>query len=99
VAETEQPTVAIVGATVIDGNGGEPLPVSTVVIRGARIEAVGQGDSIQIPAGSTRIDAAGKFLLPGLIDTNVHLAAISNPPEQMIRYRERFADMPWRVRS
>jgi imidazolonepropionase-like amidohydrolase len=93
VVDTEDSTTAIVGAAVIDGNGGDPLPASTVLIRGARIAAVGQGDSVQIPPRATRIDAAGKFLLPGLIDTNVHLAAISNPPEQMIRYRERFADV------
>src|SRR5579872_1846344 len=83
----------IVGATVIDGNGGDPLPASTVVIEGSRIAAVGKADSMEIPVGVTRIDAAGKFLVPGFIDTNVHLAYVSNPPEQLVRYRERWAEI------
>ena len=64
---------AIVGATLIDGNGGAPLPDATVVLRGQRIAAVGPRTAVPIPPGASRIDAAGKFLTPGLIDANVHL--------------------------
>ena len=41
-----------------------------VLIRGDRIEQVGSG--IVAPARATLIDAAGKFLLPGMIDDQVH---------------------------
>src|SRR5205807_232115 len=63
---------AIVGATVIDGNGGPPLPDATIVIRGEQIVNVGARRSVTVPAGAQVIDGTGKYALPGLIDTNVH---------------------------
>src|SRR4051812_18965596 len=63
--------VAIVGATVIDGNGGAALADATIVVRGKRIAAVGPRASITVPKGSRVIDGSGKFATPGFIDTNV----------------------------
>ena len=65
---------AIVGATVIDGNGGPPLQNATVVVRGKRIEAIGSRASVDVPAGARVIDGTGKFVTPGFIDTNVHIS-------------------------
>lgn len=62
---------AICGATLIDGNGGEPILNSTVVISGNKIKSV--GTDIPIPAESTVIDGTGKTLMPGLIDAHTHL--------------------------
>ncbi|HEU0179469.1 MAG TPA: amidohydrolase family protein [Blastocatellia bacterium] len=62
--------IAILGASVIDGKGGEPSK-QTVVIRGDRIEAV--GPKVEPPAGARRIDAEGMTLLPGLFDLHTHL--------------------------
>jgi imidazolonepropionase-like amidohydrolase len=67
-----QPT-AIVGATLIDGRGGPPVPNTTIVVEDGRIRAVGPGSSLAIPPGARRLDAAGKFVVPGLMDANVHL--------------------------
>src|SRR5687767_14437534 len=39
--------VAIVGATVIDGNGGSPITDATIVVRGRRIAALGPRASVQ----------------------------------------------------
>jgi imidazolonepropionase-like amidohydrolase len=61
---------AIIGATVIDGTGGEPSR-QTVVIRGDRIEAV--GPNVEPPAGARRIAAEGMTLAPGLFDLHTHL--------------------------
>jgi imidazolonepropionase-like amidohydrolase len=66
--------VAIVGATVIDGNGGPPIPNAVIVIRGDRISAIGARGSVSVPHGATLIDAAGRYVVPGFIDTNVHLS-------------------------
>ena len=66
--------VAIVGGTVIDGNGGTPIADAVVLIRGARISAVGPRSAVPIPADASQIDARGKWVIPGLIDTNVHLS-------------------------
>ena len=45
-----------------------------IVIADGRITAAGPRSSTPVPAGATIIDGAGKFVVPGLIDTNVHLS-------------------------
>jgi imidazolonepropionase-like amidohydrolase len=66
-------TIAIVGATLIDGRGGPPISDSVVLIRGERIEAVGTRSSIKLPKEADMIDAKGLTLLPGLIDSHFHI--------------------------
>lgn len=61
---------AICGAVLIDGNGGSPLQNSTVLVKNDRIVAV--GTDLPIPEGTKVIYAAGKTLMPGLIDAHVH---------------------------
>src|SRR5438094_1482566 len=93
--------VAVVGAVVIDGNGGSPLPNATIVIRGKRIAAVGPRSSVTVPAGAKVIDAAGTYVTPGFIDTNVHVSmyGAGNFPawvewhETLARYQPRSADV------
>jgi hypothetical protein len=63
-----QQSIAIQGGTLIDGNGGDPLPNSVVVITDDRITAVGTAGEVPIPDGAQIIDASGKWVLPGLID-------------------------------
>jgi hypothetical protein len=46
------PALAIVGATLIDGNGGPPVANAVVVVSGGRITAVGARGSTTIPAGA-----------------------------------------------
>ena len=64
--------VAIVGATLIDGNGQAPVRASTVVIDAGRIVAAGFSGSIAVPPDAVQIDAHGKWLLPGLVDAHAH---------------------------
>ncbi len=61
---------AIVGATVIDGTGRDPLPNATVVIDDGRIVSVKARGAA--PRGAQVIDGAGLTLMPGMIDTHVH---------------------------
>jgi hypothetical protein len=72
IAANNDSTIAIVGGTIIDvshfGTSQLDRPESIVLIRGDRIIAVGDADAVAVPAGATRIDAAGKFIVPGLID-------------------------------
>jgi imidazolonepropionase-like amidohydrolase len=84
--------IAIVGATVIDGNGGAPMPDATVVVRGKRIATLGPRASVPVPRGARVVDATGKFITPGFIDTNVHLSLYNNG-ESMVRYEDRFLDL------
>jgi imidazolonepropionase-like amidohydrolase len=66
-------TLAITGGTVIDGSGRPPVADATVLIRDGRITAVGPAREVAIPAGVQRVDARGKFVIPGLMDANLHL--------------------------
>jgi len=66
-------TIAIVGATLIDGTGGKPVPNSVVLIEGEKITAVGVREVVQIPPGARQIEAEGKYLLPGMIDLHSHM--------------------------
>lgn len=61
-------------ATLIDGNGGTPLQNAAILIQNNKIEAVGTEQSIKLPnATIMQIDAKGGTIMPGLIDTHVHL--------------------------
>ena len=87
---------AIVGGTVIDGNGGTPIADAVILIEGARITAVGARGAVSIPAGARQIDAHGQWLVPGLIDTNVHLSLYGGQNdryETMVRYQPREAEI------
>ena len=63
-------TLAITGATLIDGSGRDPVENATVVIAGERITAAGAG--VTVPRGARVIDAQGHTVLPGIIDCHVH---------------------------
>lgn len=58
--------------TVIDATGAPARPGMTVVITGDRIVEMGPGESVRAPEGAQVVDAAGKFLIPGLWDMHVH---------------------------
>ena len=72
--EVRAQATAIVGATLIDGNGGAPMADATVVVEGDRITAVGPRAEVEVPPGAQVIDGAGKFVTPGFVDTNVHIS-------------------------
>ena len=66
-----QQAVVIQGGTLIDGNGGAPVPDSVIVIQGNRIGAVGPRGQVNVPAGAQVIDATGRYVIPGLWDAQV----------------------------
>lgn len=83
-------TIAITGGTVYPVSGPK-IDNATVLIRDGRIAAV--GTNVAIPAGATRIDAAGKWVTPGLIDGagNMGLreiSAVQNTNEGTLRGNE-----------
>jgi imidazolonepropionase-like amidohydrolase len=65
--------IAIVGVTVIDPTSSQPSATDqTILVSDGVISAVGPSSSIAIPAGARRVDARGKFAIPGLWDAHVH---------------------------
>ena len=85
--------VLIRDATILTITHGK-IEHGSVLIRGAKIAAVGPNDQVQAPAGATVIDAAGKFVMPGIVDTHSHTAIegsgneISLPNTGMVRIRD-----------
>lgn len=60
--------------TLIDGTGNAPLADAAVLVKDNRIHAAGHVSSLNLPdAQTTEIDAGGGFILPGFIDTHVHV--------------------------
>lgn len=67
--------VAVVGGTIIDGTGREPLPNGVIIIEGDKIKEVGPVGKVKIPKEAQKIDASGKWILPGFIDCHIHLTS------------------------
>ena len=83
-------TIAITGGTVYPVSGPK-IENATVLIRDGRIAAVGA--NVTVPAGATRIDAAGKWVTPGLFDGAGQMglreiSAVQNTNEQTLRGNE-----------
>ena len=68
-----QSVTAFEGARLIVGDGGV-IENATLVVEGARIAQVGQTADVRVPPGATRVDLAGKTVMPMMIDTHVHLS-------------------------
>jgi len=86
----QEPTTAFVGVTVITMDSERLLRDHTVVVRGQRIIAVGPAGDVQVPAGATRIDGRGHFLMPGLAEMHGHIPpqaqATSDQIEQVLAF-------------
>lgn len=67
---------AIVGARAYTGTG-KALENATVIVRAGKIASVGEG--LEAPQGLQVVDARGKWVTPGLIDTHSHLGVYSSP--------------------
>jgi len=73
-------TLALVGGTLIDGTGAEPVPDAVVLIQKGRIVAAGPRSKVRIPKGAEKVDAHGKTILPGLWDMHAHFEQVEWGP-------------------
>ncbi len=70
--ERGEEVLVIEGGTLIDGTGNTPQTDMRIVIRNGRIQEIGPRSEVVRPAQGRVIEAQGKFILPGLIDSHVH---------------------------
>jgi len=65
--------VALRAARLIDGTGAAPINNGIVIVSNNRIIAVGDANSVRVPAGVKVINLGDVTLLPGFIDAHTHL--------------------------
>jgi len=70
----DPPPMALVGATLVDGTGAATVGDAVVVMRDGRIACAGSRAACPVPADADSVNAAGKWIIPGLIDTHVHFS-------------------------
>lgn len=72
--------------TLIDGRGGAPIRDASLLIEDNKIQMITSGDTLSMPridpSKVRNIDVHGGYILPGLIDTHVHLMFEYSPLEQ-----------------
>src|SRR6478736_9429451 len=66
-------------ATIFDGTGAAPSAGMSLVVDGDRIVDVVETGRLVVPEGAEVVDLAGRFVIPGLIDSHQHLAT---PPDR-----------------
>ncbi len=76
VARRSPSVIAIVGASLVDLDGGQAIPDAVVVIEDDRFRAVGSASSTPIPGGATVIQASDTWLIPGLMNMHVHFGLV-----------------------
>ena len=72
----EKAALVLKGGKLIDGTGTEPVEDATVVIQNSRIISVGRRNDVQFPENSRTLDLPGKIVMPGLIDSHLHLLGL-----------------------
>ena len=73
--------IALVNVTVIPMTSETVLSSQTVIARGDRIVAVGPSKKTKVPKDAIRIEAGGKFVVPGLAEMHGHIPPPTSPPE------------------
>ena len=72
--EPVQPTpglTAFTGARLVVGDGATVIENGTLLVRDGRIEVAGEG--IEVPTDASVVDAAGKTIIPGLVNAHGHV--------------------------
>src|SRR5262249_36550632 len=80
-ANAQSGVTAFEGARLIVGDGSA-IENATLIVEGTKIVQAGGAADVRVPAGATRVNLAGKTVMPMVIDTHVHL---SPTRERLIR--------------
>jgi len=65
--------IALEGATLLDGSGGEPVKDALILIKGGHIQTVARVNEVEVPRGAQVMNLVGKTVIPGLIDAHAHV--------------------------
>jgi len=86
---------AFTGANLVDVLTGAVTPHATVLVRDGRVLAAGEASQVPVPSEAAVVDIAGRYLLPGFMDGNVHLLPWPSWTyiEFLARYEDRFHEI------
>ena len=77
-AWSQEPVLAVHNGRLFDGTGAPPLDDGVVLIEGNRITRVGSAGVVTIPPFARSIDAGGGLIMPGVIDSHVHVSEFAS---------------------
>lgn len=83
---SEPGDVAFIGVNVVPMDSERVIADQTVVVRDGRIAAIGPSASTAVPAGATRVEARGRFLMPGLAEMHGHVPAQASPFQEDVLF-------------
>jgi imidazolonepropionase-like amidohydrolase len=66
-------TTVLTNVTVIDGTGAPAMPGAAIVMTNGKIAWVGPVSGLKAPKDAKTLDMSGKFVMPGIIDSHVHI--------------------------
>lgn len=81
-ASQSEGTFAFTDVTVIPMDRERTVPGQTVLVQDGVITAVGPASEVTVPAGATRIDGSGRYLMPGLAEMHAHVPPAQERPPQ-----------------
>jgi imidazolonepropionase-like amidohydrolase len=81
-ADAGDVVTVIRAGTLLDGRSATPRRNQVIVVRGGRIETVGDAASTPSPAGAAVVDLSGATVLPGLVDSHTHVFLQGEDPKE-----------------
>jgi len=80
-ADAPAPKIVVyLGATLIGGSSADARPNMAIVTRGERISAVLPASDFHAEPGQEIVNVHDRYVVPGLVNTHVHLATLADPP-------------------
>jgi len=79
-AQAQTNSYAFVDVNLVTMTAPEVHPHQSVVVVDDRIVAIGPVGQVDLPANVIVIDAAGRYLMPGLVDAHIHLVSEHDLP-------------------
>lgn len=91
---TDERALVLTAATALLGRDLTPVRDAVVIVRGRRIETAGSRSAVSIPDGADVFETPGGTLIPGFIDSHVHIG-FADPAEVLRRGVTTVRDLGW----